>query len=360
MTGSHFRLVNTWLLLIVLGLCLLLVFDPFIIPLTWAAVLAVFFNPVHRRVLARVRRPHLAAFLSTMVVTVVLIVPASLVVPMLVREMIHLLTVMPTSEFIERIQQFVSDLPTRFPVLARLGASFSVESVIGDVADYGRDLVAVHSANFAGGVASSLFDLLLTLFALHYFFLGGRRMVDRASRLTLIKPERWEQMVAEIDQMVRATVWSTFLVAAFHGVAGALIFWVLGVSSPVVAGLGMAICSPIPVIGALAVWLPVAAWFLFKKATVLGIMVLIIGIVVVLGFDNVVKPVLISGRSRLNPLLVLISVLGGLHAFGAVGFVAGPVITAIGAALLHAFLGQEEEAIEEEEETSELFQDPSV
>lgn len=356
MKSSHFRLVNTWLMVIVLVACLLLVFEPFLMPLTWAVVLAVFFNPMHRRIVSRVQRPRLAAFLSTLMVTVVLIVPAALVLPMLIRELFHLLTVMPTSEVIERVQVFVSDLPERFPVLHRLGTGLSLEKMAMDVAEWGRSLVAVQSAHLAGGVASSLFDLMLTLFALYYFFLSGRKMVDRASRLTLIESERWEQMVAEIDQMVRATVWSTFLVAAFHGVAGATVFWLLGVPSPVVAGLGMAICSPLPVVGALAVWIPVGLWFLYKKALAMAVLLLVLGPVIVIGFDFTVKPVLISGRSRLNPLLVLISVLGGVHAFGAVGFVAGPVITAIGAALLHAFWGPDKEA----ETPSETFQDPSV
>ncbi len=360
MKGSHFRLVNTWLMVIVLAALLLLVFEPFILPLTWAAVLAVFFNPMHRRMGTRVKNPRLAAFCSTMLVTVVLIVPASFVIPLLIRELIHMLTVMPTSEFIERVQQLVSDLPTRFPILSRLGPGLQVETLIGEMAEWGRALVAHESASLAGGLASSLFHLILTLFILYYFFLGGRRMVDRFSRLTLIEPERWEHLVGEVDQMVRATVWSTFLVAGFHGCAGALIFWILGVPSPVVAGLGMAICSPLPVVGALAVWWPVAAWYLYKKAYAMGVLLLVIGTVLVPGFDLTVKPLLISGGTRLNPLVVLLSVLGGVAAFGAVGFVAGPVITAVSAALLHAFLGPEEKISDEEPVPSEAFQDPPV
>jgi predicted PurR-regulated permease PerM len=54
--------------------------------------------------------------------------------------------------------------------------------------------------------------------------------------------------------------------------------------------------------------------------------------------DNLIRPWLISGRAALGGLVVFISVLGGIRAFGMVGVILGPIIVATGASLLELYL----------------------
>jgi len=50
--------------------------------------------------------------------------------------------------------------------------------------------------------------------------------------------------------------------------------------------------------------------------------------------DNVVRPILISGRARISALAVFVGVLGGIPAFGAIGVIAGPVVLSLVLALI--------------------------
>ncbi len=50
--------------------------------------------------------------------------------------------------------------------------------------------------------------------------------------------------------------------------------------------------------------------------------------------DNVLKPTLISGRMNLHPLLVFLSVLGGLSLFGPLGVILGPLVLVLCLGLL--------------------------
>ena len=68
-----------------------------------------------------------------------------------------------------------------------------------------------------------------------------------------------------------------------------------------------------------------------------GIGLLILGFVVVSGADNVLRPILIAGRSQLNGLLVFVSVLGGIQAFGFLGVVLGPLVVATAVGLLKGY-----------------------
>ena len=52
------------------------------------------------------------------------------------------------------------------------------------------------------------------------------------------------------------------------------------------------------------------------------------------GLDNVLRPLLISGRARISALAVFLGVLGGIPAFGAIGIIAGPVVLSLVLALI--------------------------
>jgi predicted PurR-regulated permease PerM len=85
----------------------------------------------------------------------------------------------------------------------------------------------------------------------------------------------------------------------------------------------------IPFVGATAVWLPASLWLYFvdQRATA-AVLLAIYGIAVVSSVDNLIKPLVLHGKSRLHPLLALLSVLGGVNALGPSGILVGPMIVA--------------------------------
>jgi predicted PurR-regulated permease PerM len=116
-----------------------------------------------------------------------------------------------------------------------------------------------------------------------------------------------------------------------------VIFFILGFSAPVFWGVVMAFFSLLPLIGAWAVWLPAAIWLISEGHVGQGLVLLGLGAGVVSSIDNVLRPMLLAGRAQLNGLLVLVSVLGGIAAFGPIGLVLGPVIVATMSSLLSAY-----------------------
>jgi predicted PurR-regulated permease PerM len=74
-------------------------------------------------------------------------------------------------------------------------------------------------------------------------------------------------------------------------------------------------------------------WLFFQGRWGFGIFMLVWGFLMS-GIDNVVRPVLISGRARISALAVFIGVLGGIPAFGTIGVIAGPVLLSLVLALI--------------------------
>ena len=87
-------------------------------------------------------------------------------------------------------------------------------------------------------------------------------------------------------------------------------------------------------IGPPLVWVPVGIWLIYNDQTGWGIFILLWGTFAVSTIDNVIKPLIISRGSDLPFVLVLLGVLGGAIAFGFIGVFLGPVLLAVGYALL--------------------------
>ena len=143
-------------------------------------------------------------------------------------------------------------------------------------------------------------------------------------RVLPFEEEQREHVINQAHDLIRASVVSAIAVASTQGAAGGLLFWAVGIGAPVFWGVTMAFLSLLPV-GAWAIWLPAGIWLLVNGSTAKGLVLLALGAAVVSAIDNVMRPALLAGRAQMNGLLVLISLLGGISAFGLIGVVIGPV-----------------------------------
>jgi predicted PurR-regulated permease PerM len=90
-------------------------------------------------------------------------------------------------------------------------------------------------------------------------------------------------------------------------------------------------------VGATLVWLPAAVWLALSGSLVKGIVLAAVGVLVLGNVDNLVRPLLLSGKSQMNTLVLVISLMGGVSAFGFIGIVLGPLVAAILTALVESY-----------------------
>ena len=131
-----------------------------------------------------------------------------------------------------------------------------------------------------------------------------------------------------------AEVGATVIVAAVQGTIGGLAFWLLRVGPPVFWGIVIAFCSLLPIVGATIVWVPTAIALLLSGEITRGMLMLLVGVFGITMLGNVLRPVLLSGKTSMSGLVVFFGLLGGAAAFGLVGLVIGPIILVITSQLL--------------------------
>ena len=322
-------------IVVLLAYLVYLIFAPFLVALSWAAVLAVVCYPVFELMAEDWGRTKAAA-VSTAAVTVVLIVPALFVTVAFVRQGIGAVQSIRFG-FETGSYPWVADLWARiqgwFPETATMDLTETWHHYAEEIARYGGSqlgFILRHAAQF-------LFHLGVTIVAMFYLFRDGDSIVARLRDVLPFEAEHRDRMLDEARNMIFATVTSSLVAAATHGTLGGAAIAIAGVKSPVFWGVMMGFCSLVPIVGTALVWVPVsisliAGGHIGRAIALIVFLSLVSGLV-----DYVIRPWLISGRARIGGLLIFISVLGGIGAFGMLGIVLGPMILAMAASVFDVY-----------------------
>ena len=133
-----------------------------------------------------------------------------------------------------------------------------------------------------------------------------------------------------LGKTVKGALQSVVVVPLAQGIMAVPGFLIFGVPQPVTWGVAVSLAAIVPLLGSPLGWVPAVVWLFYTGApTWQWVGMLVYGVVVISGIDNVVKPLLLRGTAQIHPLLGFLSILGGVLAFGAFGFLVGPVILSL-------------------------------
>ncbi len=347
-TSSQLTTVLSYGAILLLGYFVFLIVEPFLVPLAWSAVLAIFFYPLHEKVLRKMK-PTPAAMTSTLGVTLLLIVPALLVLSLTAREAL-VATAQIQSQMAVHGQGPNEGLVMHVEEWIRMRLPQSLQGI--DMSDP-VEQAAERTASFLGArftgllknLVSFFVDLFIMIFALFFMFRDGEEIVHGAKHLLPFDDDIQTDMLEESKELIFASVAVGLLVAVIQGVLGGISFAITGISSPIFWGALIGFFSLVPVVGSALLWVPAALWLGFSGHWGRALLVVVICGGVSTIADNIVRPMLLRNRTRLNELLLFIGVLGGLEAFGLLGLVAGPTIVAAAMGVFRVYMEHREELV---------------
>lgn len=321
------------------GISLILLFRilaPFIIPVMLGGFLVVLFQPLHRR-LERWCGPYraLSATLSTLAILLLLVGPLCLVAWLVGREVMAL--AVEAQGIVERMdvrEELVSMLPQMLQRSARATADSShLEQAIVSALFGGASLLK-QLLRVSTGLAV---DVFLMLVAIYYFFLDGRRLLREGLPLLPLEPRYVHAFTKEFADVAHAIIYGNTLTALVQGALGGIGLLLADVPHAAVWAAAMAVFALVPVGGTAIVWAPIALGLMASGHVTEGIFVLLWGTFVVSSIDNVLRPKLCGSRMTLHPLLVFLSMFGGLAVFGLSGLLIGPLVASLFMAMVRIY-----------------------
>jgi P-type Ca2+ transporter type 2C len=198
-------------------------------------------------------------------------------------------------------------------------------------------------AMFLGGIGHNVLKLGVVLVTVFFCFRDGKEIIKQLQQGLVRYLGKYQHVYLQAaGNTTRAVVYGLVLAALGQGILAGFGYAVAGVKAPILFGALTALLALIPM-GATLVWFPIGIMMTLTDQLLPGLGLLLWGFLVVSTVDNVIRPLVISGASRVPFLVVLFGVLGGLSAFGVVGLFLGPVILAVLLSVWQAWLKQQQE-----------------
>ncbi|HKP65099.1 MAG TPA: AI-2E family transporter [Casimicrobiaceae bacterium] len=314
------------------------VLQPFITALVWAAILCTTTWPLYWRVTARLRdRSGLSALVMVVLLALLMIAPFIVVgatiadnaalVAQWGRQMLEVGPPDPPA--------WVAQLPLIGTTVAAYWSSMAHDTaqllgVLGEYVEPLRKFLVASGASVVGAIL----QMTLAIFIAWFMFRDGHAIAEHLMRVAQrIAGDRGKELASVAAATVRGVVLGLLGTALVQGVVAGIGFWIAGIQAAPLLGLLTFFLSPVP-IGPPLVWVPAGLWLIQNGQTGWGLFVLLWGTFAVSTIDNIIKPLIISRGVDLPFVLVLLGVLGGAIAFGFIGIFLGPVLLAVGYALL--------------------------
>ncbi len=334
------EVLRPYFLLTLLGGALVLavfILKPFLAPLTLAAVFAVVFQPVFNRLLKKMGgRRGLAAFGTMLVFLICIVVPIGLVTSQIVLEASSLSGTFTGGEGVAYIDATARGLAMWLGDLVP-GLTINYETFVADFEVYAQQGLQIIVSHL-GGILSSITGLFLSAFiffiAFFYLLKEGATLKHTLIELSPLVDTDDELIFRRLERAVNSVVRGNLMLAVIQGAVATTGFFFFGVPNAVLWGTVTAIAALIPAVGTALVLVPAVLFLLFTGAVGPALGLAIWGIAAVGLVDNILGPKLVGRNSGLHPLLILLSVLGGLTLFGPIGLFLGPLSLSLLFALL--------------------------
>lgn len=318
-----------------------LILRPLAEPIVWALILAFLLYPLHQRLTRRLgNSPRASAGIITGLTPVAIFVPLVLLAIAFANQISGITTSIAGGGGLFDVSAWID--PDRHPRIAgwaeSIAARFNMrltdlrEYLQQSAGEYGSAIARSSGALFLG-TAMVVLQFFVMLFILYFALRDGALWFARAAELLPLERRRRNALLTRLGKVLRAVVYGCGLTALVQGALVAVGFAAAGLPGYVVFGVLAALCGLLPFGGAAIVWLPGALYLLADGHPGWGVFMLAWGGIVSTS-DNFIRPWIIKRYTPVPTLVVFLGVIGGVSAFGFLGFILGPLILVLAVELL--------------------------
>ncbi len=311
---------------------------PFIVPILGAVVSVLALYPVYKFLVRHLKYKTLCASILVVIVIALVVVPSIFFVQvffkethvtyLMAKQKLYTGEVFPRAceksvfcDFSQEVNKFLT-APDGQKMVRNVG-----EKIQTALYNYGSNLIFT--------IPRKIVDIFIFLFVLFYLLRDGDKIISLMKKLMPLSAKHQEHLFEKTKGTVYGVLYGTFLIAIIQGVLSAILFYLLGFTSPVFWAVILFIVSVLPV-GTWLVWAPMSVYLVYQGVDLgdnlfiwKGMILFILGVFVFATMDNILKPWIISNKVKTSAAIIILGILGGIMWFGFVGFFVGPIILVI-------------------------------
>ncbi len=325
-----------------------LIFSPFMRPIFWGMMFTFAFYPFYEKLLKHLGgNRNLASALITAFIMLAMTPIALAIIALAAKEAVNFYEWAATfvqSDQLERSIFYFHNLPLVQKLESKgfldwqILAQQTKEWFLSSVGTFGA-LFLKHAPVFTKNVIGFIFKSFLMFFLIFFFLRDGRNILNFIYEVTPLDEDHKREIFAELGETFSATIRGQIFTGLVQGALAGIIFWILGLPLPIFFAMITFIASMIPVFGTATVWTPFVAYLAFTHEYGRAIALLVLGVVIISGIDNILKPILIGQKTKLPYPLLFIGILGGLQIYGFMGVFLAPAVLTLFFVLIKIYRG---------------------
>jgi predicted PurR-regulated permease PerM len=340
LTTNRFYTITSIFLVLLLGYLTYQILIPFLNSIAWAVVFSIVFYPVYIFILRYLRFKVVASTVTLVIIILIILGPITYLSFILIDEIRDTIKTINEGS-LDSIKDIFAN-PKITDLIDKIQSHIGMEGLdMGEIIKVNiKKIGAVVTNSLSTGItniAGMFIDFIFMLFAVFFLLKDGPGFLMRIRDYLPFNEEDKNRLISKVKDMVISTVFGGVVVAIVQGVIGGFAFYFLGIKSPVLWGASISVMSFLPLLGTFSIWGPMTGYLFIQGNYVKGITLLLIGVLGISMVDNILKPIIISGRTKMPTLAVFFSVLGGIKLFGFIGFIMGPLVLALFVSVFEIF-----------------------
>ncbi len=303
------------------------IFRPFWIVLVLGVSFSVVLYPIYEWFIHKKLHSALAAIFTVILFTIVVCVPLLGVGAMVFNQS-------------QNVYHKVVSEGTAKPLLSAINSKIDKilpSGIAFDINDKAADFISYISNNIANiftSAISAFFSFILMLLIIFYFLKNGAKCKKLIVKISPLGDENDEKIIDNLTHSINGAIKGSLFLALFQGIFVGFGFWFFNVPNGALLGVIAGICSLIPPIGATLVSVPAIIFLFFTGHTTSAIGLFVWAIIILAALDSYLRPLLVSKKINVSPILILFSILGGISLLGPVGILLGPLTISLLYALI--------------------------
>ncbi|OGJ19017.1 hypothetical protein A3K73_07770 [Candidatus Pacearchaeota archaeon RBG_13_36_9] len=335
---KSFNKIMSIILIAVLVVLTFLILRPILISTIFALILSFIFYPLHKRIRSIVKSKNLSALIICLILLAIIIIPLIFLIPLIVRQSVQVYTFLQGEDFLSPVYSLINKFSS---------PDVSKDLIVG-LNSFTAKMVDSFLSKFQDIILGSPVILLHLLIILFVFFFGlrdGEEFIAYLQSLSPLSKESEKKVFQQFKDITYSVIYGNILVGVIHGLVAGIALFILGIPNAVILTLLAVFFSVIPLLGPWLVWVPVDIYLFSAGRTTAAVGLLIYGLVVISWIDNIIRPLIVSRRTKINSAIILVSMVGGLFVFGVLGLILGPLIISYLILIIEIFRNKKTDSI---------------
>jgi len=332
MDDEYFKKIVTTIILFILIVLSFLILRPILLSIIMGIILVVVFTPLYGRVLKVIKNENFSALLIVFILIFLILLPLWFLTPIFIKQSFEVYLASQQIDFITPLKNIFPSFFTSEEFATEIGSilhSFVTKTANSFVNSFSRLIL-----NFP-----ILFLQLIVVFFTFFFVLRDKdKLISYIKSILPFSKSVEKKLFDSSRDITFSVVYGQIATGVIQGLIVGLGFFIFKVSNSLFLTSLAILAGIFPIIGTTIVWLPVVIYLFIAGNLFSAFGVGIFGITS-FGIDNIIRPILVSKRARMHPLLILIGMIGGLLFFGILGFILGPLIIAYVLIVLEIYRG---------------------